>query len=298
MAPPKRHDHEVPVDDELVGRLLRAQAPELADRPRRVVEPTGTDHTLYRLGDDLVARLPIYDGAARQAAKEARWVPFLAPQLPLALPTPYALCEPDEGYPFCWSIVSWIDGERAAPSTIDLERAATDLARFVRTLQSCDATGGPPAGADTGHRGLPLHGWDERVREWIAKAERDDCPVDLPAAVAAWEEVLAAPDWDRPPVWFHGDLPGNLIARDRRLVGVIDSGYGVGDPACDLLAGWTMFRGAARARFFAEVGLDDATITRARGWALAPAFIGLTYYRDVPHLRAMAISAIDGALAD
>jgi aminoglycoside phosphotransferase (APT) family kinase protein len=297
MSPPKRHDHEVPVDEVLVRRLLRAQMPELADRPLRLVEPTGTDHTLYRLGDDLVARLPIYDGAARQAAKAARWVPFLAPQLPLALPMPYALGEPVEEYPFRWSIVSWIDGERAAPSTLDVERAAIDLGRFVRTLQSCDATGGPPAGPDTGLRGLPLHGWDTRVREWIAKVD-GDCAVDLPAAVAAWDEVLRAPDWSGPPVWFHGDLTWNLIARDRRLVGVIDSGYGVGDPACDLMPGWTMFRGAARERFFAEVGVDDATITRARGWALAPGFIGLTYYRDVPHLQAMAITSINGALAD
>jgi aminoglycoside phosphotransferase (APT) family kinase protein len=297
MPPAKRHDDEVPVDEELVRRLLRAQVPELADRPMRVVEPTGTDHTLYRLGDDLVARLPIYDAAARQGVKEARWLPFLAPQVPLALPMPYALGEPGEGYPFRWSIVSWIDGERATPSTVDLDRAAGDLARFVRVLQSCDATGGPRPGPDTGWRGLGLHGWDERVREWIAKAD-DDSPVDLPGAVAVWKEVLRAPDWDRPPVWFHGDLPWNLIARDGHLVGVIDSGYGVGDPACDLMAGWTMFRGAARERFFAEVGLDDATITRARGWALAPAFVGLTYYRDVPHLRAMAINAINGALAD
>jgi aminoglycoside phosphotransferase (APT) family kinase protein len=99
-------------------------------------------------------------------------------------------------------------------------------------------------------------------------------------------------------VWFHGDLAGNLIARDGRLVGAIDSGYGVGDPACDLMPGWTLFRGEARRRFFDEVGLDDATIARSRGWAIAPALIGLSYYRDVPHLFENARSAIEGALAD
>jgi aminoglycoside phosphotransferase (APT) family kinase protein len=108
---------------------------------------------------------------------------------------------------------------------------------------------------------------------------------------------LEAPEWDRPPVWFHGDLPGNLIAKDGRLVGVIDSGYGTGDPACDLLPGWTFFRGGSRQLFFDEVGLDDATITRARGFALAPAFIGVTYYKDVPALRANAIHALESALA-
>jgi aminoglycoside phosphotransferase (APT) family kinase protein len=99
-------------------------------------------------------------------------------------------------------------------------------------------------------------------------------------------------------VWFHGDLSWNLIAKDGRLVGAIDSGYGVGDPACDLMPGWTLFRGEARQLFFEEVGLDDATRIRARGWALAPAFIGLSYYKDVPELQANARVSIEGALAD
>ncbi len=130
------------------------------------------------------------------------------------------------------------------------------MARFIKSLHACDPTGGPRAGSATGLRGLSLRPWDERIREWIAKADE---AFDLGPAIAAWEAVLQAPEWDRAPVWFHGDLTGNLIAREGRLVGAIDSGYGVGDPACDLMPGWTLFRGEARQAFFDAVGLDDAT---------------------------------------
>jgi aminoglycoside phosphotransferase (APT) family kinase protein len=300
MAVAKRHDNEIHVDEALVRRLLRAQFPDWADLPLAGVEETGTDHTLYRLGDDMVVRMPIMEYATRQATRAARWLPFLAPRVPLALPTPLAIGEPGEDYPLHWSVVSWIEGERATADNLDLPRAGVGLGRFIKALHACEATGGPPAGAETGFRGLSLRGWVEPLREWIARL--DDRPdladLDIPAALAAWEEVLAAAEWDRPGVWFHGDLSWNLIARNGRLVGAIDSGYGVGDPACDLTPGWTLFRGDARRQFFDEVGLDEATRTRARGWALAPAFIGLSYYKDVPHLQENARISIQGALAD
>ena len=291
----KRHEHEIDVDDLLVRRLLRAQFPVWADLSLELVEPSGTDHTIYRLGTDMAVRLPIVDGSpAAQAAKEARWLPFLAPRVPLLLPTPIALGVPGEGYPCNWSVVTWIDGERADATNVDSERAAIDLARFIKALHACDTTDGPPAGRDTGFRGLSIARWADRVRNALAELGARD---DLADALAAWDEVLDTPEWDRPPVWFHGDLSGNLIAKDGRLVGAIDSGYGIGDPACDLMPGWTLFRGEARQRFFDEVGLDDATRIRARGWALAPAFIGLHYYRAVPHLQGNAKASIEGALA-
>jgi aminoglycoside phosphotransferase (APT) family kinase protein len=115
---------------------------------------------------------------------------------------------------------------------------------------------------------------------------------------AAWEEAVAADEWDRDPVWFHGDLAGNLIVRDGHLVGVIDSAYGVGDPACDVTPGWSLFTGEARRRYFDELGLDAATITRAKGWVLGPASYGLTYYEKVPFLFEGTIKSIERALAD
>jgi aminoglycoside phosphotransferase (APT) family kinase protein len=236
--------------------------------------------------------MPIRHGH-RQAEREARWLPFLAPQVPLELPVPIAMGEPGEDYPVKWSVVSWIDGEKGSAANMDLGQAAVDLARFIKALQSCDATGGPKAGAATWYRGLPLSVRVEFLKPWIEKLDGE-----FAEQVELWYELVRIPEWDRPPVWFHGDLTWNLIARDAKVVGVIDSPYGVGDPACDLMAAWELFRGDTRRLFLDEVGLDDATIARSRGNALAPALIGVTYYKDIPHLRANALNALEGVLAD
>ncbi|HVC22882.1 MAG TPA: aminoglycoside phosphotransferase family protein [Candidatus Dormibacteraeota bacterium] len=295
MAGTRRHDNEIAVDEGLARRLLQAQFPEWADLGLVLVEPSGTDHTIFRLGHEMVVRFPVMEYATRQAAKEARWLPFLAPQVPLALPVPLAMGEPGEGYRWNWSIVSWIEGQQARADNLDPIPAALDLARFIRALQACDPTDGPPAGADTGQRGLPVRVWVDAVAHY-AEPMKDD-PF-IRRALEVWHEALEVPDWDRPPVWFHGDLSGNLIAREGRLVGAIDSGYGIGDPACDLMPGWILFRGEARQVFFDKVGLDEATQERARGWALGPALIGMGYYRKVPHLLANCRGSIEGALAE
>jgi aminoglycoside phosphotransferase (APT) family kinase protein len=278
-----------------VRELLKAQFPQWAHLRLAPVEPPGTDHTIFRLGQALSVRLPAVEYATLQTAKEAKWLPFLAPQVPLVLPVPLAIGRPGQGYPWDWSIVPWIKGERATPDNIEPARAAEDLARFVRCLQACDAAAGPPAGPGTGKRGLPLHVWVEGVERYTASTRADPL---VRQALSAWDDVLKAPEWAGPPTWFHGDLAGNLIARRGRLVGAIDSGYGVGDPACDLAPGWALFRGEARRVFFAEVGLDEPTRARALGWVLGPDLIGIGYSREVPHLVAHCRARIEVALAD
>ena len=151
---------------------------------------------------------------------------------------------------------------------------------------------GATAGPSTGYRGTSLKP-GANIRDATERASEQ---YDMSRVRDAWEECVEADDWERPPVGFHGDLPGNLIVRQRRLVGVIDSAYGVGDPACDLTAGWILFKGDARERFFDEVGLGEAAKTRARGWLLGPACIGLTYFRDVPAFLADQIATIEAAL--
>ena len=179
----------------------------------------------------------------------------------------------------------WIEGERATPDNIEPASAAEDLARFVRCLRppGLRRRRRSPAGPGTGKRGLSVHVWVEGVEKHTASFQADPL---VRRALQAWEEVLEAPEWDTPPAWFHGDLAGNLIARRGRLVGAIDSGYGIGDPACDLAPGWALFRGEARRVFFAELGLDQASQARALGWVLGPDLIGMGYYREVPHLLA------------
>ncbi|HZN13408.1 MAG TPA: aminoglycoside phosphotransferase family protein [Acidimicrobiales bacterium] len=291
----KRHDDEFLVDEPLVRGLLRAQFPEWADLPMSLLEPQGTDHTIYRLGGEMVVRMPIHEPIPAQTRKEARWVPFLAPQVPLELPMPLAMGKPSDDYPFIWSIVRWIEGDQATADNIDAPQAAVDLARFIKALQVCDTTDGPRPDGANALRGAPI-----RKGEAFVRAALDDLAghYDTTKAEAVWELVRAADGWNRPPVWLHGDLPGNLIARDGRLVGAIDSGYAVGDPACDLMPAWTHFTGADRRTFLDEVGLDDATQIRARGWVLVPALRGMTYYRDVPHLYEKSVRHVELATAD
>ena len=298
MPTETRHDDEIPVDAARVRALLRQQFPQWADLPLTEWHEQGTDHTLFRLGQRMVVRMPVrpFNDAPperQQVWREARWVPFLAPQVPLALPEQLGLGVPTDDYPWHWSIVSWIPGARATSDNIDPLVAARELADFVKALHRIDAADGPKAGSATWGRGLSLRGGAQLIRDAIDRASARH---DTARLRAAWEQAVAADEWDRPPVWFHGDLAGNLIVRDGHLAGVIDSPYGVGDPACDVAPAWSFFTGDARQCFFDELGVDEATKQRARGWVLGPASFGLTYYANVPSLLQRQLEAIEQAL--
>lgn len=269
------HPDEVETDVALVRRLLAGQFPRWAGVAVEPVESYGTDHDIYRLGGDLAVRLPRIGWATAQAATEAEWLPRLAPHLPLAVPVQLARGEPAEGYPFEWSVYEWLPGEDANGTIDDLERAAVDLAAFVKALRGIDTAGAHPRPPRA--RGAPLGELDKGVRGAIAElGER----IDHDAALRSWEESLAAPAWDGDEVWVHGDLlPGNLLVVDGRLSAVIDFGaLNVGDPACDLQPAWNVFSGASRARYRAELEVDDASWLRGRGWALCQAVLALPYY--------------------
>lgn len=271
------HADEIWTDVPLVRRLLAGQFPRWAGLPVTPVESYGTDHDIYRLGDRLVARLPRIGWATRQAATEATWLPRLAPHLPLAVPTPLAMGHPAEGYPFQWSVCTWLPGVNANGSLAGLERAATDLAAFITALRRIDPAGAHPR--RPGARGAPLAENDAVLRRSVdALGDR----IDGAAALLSWQESLDAPAWPGPEVWVHGDLlPGNLLVVDGRLAAVIDfGGLNVGDPACDLQPAWNVFDGASRARFRAELAVDDPSWLRGRGWALYQAVTALAYYWD------------------
>jgi len=141
MAAPKMHADEIDTDVALVRRLLAGQFPQWADLAIDPVVSYGTDHDIYRLGDHLAARLPRIGWATEQAAKEAEWLPKLAPHLPLAVPVQLAMGQPAEGYPFQWSVYEWLPGENANATIDDLDQAAADLAAFV-TAFAPDRRGG------------------------------------------------------------------------------------------------------------------------------------------------------------
>jgi aminoglycoside phosphotransferase (APT) family kinase protein len=290
------HADELDVDVALVRRLLAAQLPEWAALPLEPVASTGTVNAIFRLGDDMAVRLPRREEWG-DLEDELRWLPRLAPQLPLAVPEPLARGEPGQGYPCRWVVYRWLAGEPWAIDRVrDQSDAAADLARFVSVLQGI-GTGGAPS-RSRGGRGAPLAERDAGVRDAI-RASRG--LVDTHAVTAAWEAALDAPLWDRPPVLMHGDLlPGNVLVAHGRLSAVIDWGsLTAGDPACELMAGWTLFSGESREVFRAALSVDDATWARARGWALSVALIALPYYLDTnPDFAANAKAWIAEVLAD
>ena len=296
MAAPKMHADEIETDVALVRRLLAGQFPHWADLPIDPVVSYGTDHDIYRLGDELAARLPRIEWATGQAAKEAEWLPRLAPHLPLAVPAHVATGYPAEGYPFEWSVYTWLPGEDANGTIDDLNQAAVDLAAFVKALRQVDARDAHPR--PRRGRGAPLAELDEQVRRAIAElGDR----VEGDAAVRSWEESLNASGWEGEEVWVHGDLlPGNLLVVDGRLSAVIDfGGLNVGDPACDLQPAWNAFSGESRMRYRAELDVDDASWLRGRGWALYQAVSALPYYWNTnPGMIRQASHALAQVLAD
>ncbi|RSS33306.1 aminoglycoside phosphotransferase family protein [Streptomyces sp. WAC08241] len=263
----------------------------------RAVESAGTDNAVFRLGDELAVRLPKAEGAEGQAEKERYWLPRLAPHLTLPVPVPVGHGVPGEGFDRPWTVCRWLDGDDAyhAPIT-DLAHAAVELGRFGVSLRAADATGGPAS-----FRGGPVTAWEEGAMVPAIEALGADGTLDAAAVTGAWEAVLRLPPWRGDPVWVHADLlPGNLLTRDGRLHAVIDfGGLGTGDPACDMMAAWTLLTADTRPLFREASRVDDATWARGRGWALCWGVVTEAYYRGKnPVLASVAHRTHTEALAD
>jgi aminoglycoside phosphotransferase (APT) family kinase protein len=298
MAPQDTEFTADAIDAALVRRLLASQFPHWADLPLTPAEPQGWDNRTFRLGADLSVRLPSAAGYVPQVEKEHRWLPLLAPQLPLPIPVPLAQGSPGEGYPFPWSVYRWITGEAASVERIrDTTTFATDLAGFLAALQRISADGGPPPGPHNFFRGGPLTAYDAETRSAITALNGE---IDAYRATALWDAALTT-TWHGAPVWVHGDVAvGNLLVREGRLSAVIDFGSsGVGDPACDTVIAWTLFSGESRAAFRQVLPLDDTTWMRDRCWALWKALITLVGSRTIdPAKAAEARRVIEAVLSD
>ncbi|MFF2952444.1 aminoglycoside phosphotransferase family protein [Kitasatospora sp. NPDC057965] len=299
------HADEIPAGEDLVRSLLDAQRPEWAALPLTPAG-AGTDNTMYRLGDELLVRLPRTPDTARSVRKEQRWLPRLAPLLDLAVPEPVHTGVPGEAFPLAWSVYRWIDGAEPGPSNVrDWAGLGSDLAAFVRELHGLDLMGATRADELSWYRGGSLRD----CAEWTTRSLAD-CralagadgggELDVDTLERLWRAALALPEPSAPHVWLHGDLkPTNLLVRDGRLHAVIDFGcLSVGLPDAEHSTAWDL-PPAARRAYRDALDLDEATWTRARAWAIAVAASGISYYwHTYPAFVAECLARLEAILAD
>lgn len=289
----KMHEGEIDINEELVERLVASQLPQFADLPICAMQSTGTVNAIYRLGDHFYARFPLVESWAQDIEKEWYWLPKLAPHLSLRIPEPVAKGQPTSSYLFPWAIYRWIDGHPYRDDLIHNERqAANDLAQFLVELRRVDPLGAPRTGRK------PLRELDAATYVAI---EASRGVIDSDAVALAWRSALEAPAWDGTPVWIHTDLlRSNLLVEGGRLRAVIDfGGIGVGDPAADIIAAWSVFNHIGRSAFHTVLGVDDDTWNRARGYALHQAILIIPYYAETnPGLVTLAKRTVKEVLAD
>ena len=255
---------EVEMSARLVQELVRSQHPDLGDLEIREMSP-GFDNTIWRLGEELVVRVPRREIAVPLIEHEQRWLPELAPRLPLSVPTPIRTGRPSELFAWPWTISKWIRGTPGNAVDADvLTHAAASLGGFFRALHH-DAPGDAPR---NDFRGVPLG-----CHEASFRGRLDDVgsAVRRSDVLRVWQSALDADPWGGAPQWLHGDPhPANLIFDRNVLVGVIDFGdLCAGDPATDLAGGFMAFPFSALPGYFASYGtIDEATTRRTIGWAL------------------------------
>ncbi|MGA8248802.1 MAG: aminoglycoside phosphotransferase family protein [Nocardioides sp.] len=302
------HDDEVPVGIPLARSLVDRLGPPYAGLPLRRLDATGSTNALFRLGDDLLVRIPRQPGGTETIEKERRWLPYVAASLPVPVPEIVAVGDPGYGYPERWSVVRWLDGDVPDSPTGSEEprhALAHDLAAVVTALRKIDV----PARAQRDpalrwYRGEPLAAMDDDVRRLLGECrEIEGLDLDLGACTARWDEALTLPGARRAGEtrWYHGDLLAeNLLVRDGRLAAVLDfGGLSVGDPTVDLAVAWDLLDVEARETFRRASGAEDAAWLRARAWALALAVMTFPYYwTTMPGRCAQRLAMVRGILAD
>jgi aminoglycoside phosphotransferase (APT) family kinase protein len=277
---------EVDLSAELVRRLLAEQHPSLARLPVEFMA-NGWDNVMFRIGDELLARMPRRELGARIMAHEQQWLPVLAPRLPLPVPVPVRIGRPGHGYPWPWSVVPFLPGEPASgAASLDLPAVAVAIGDFLGAMH----VAAPEDAPVNPFRGVPV---GERPAAFFENLRILEGQLDRAAVLRVWEAAIEAPAWSAPPVWLHGDLhPANILVHAGRVSGVIDFGdITSGDPASDLSVAWLLLppdcHEAFRAAYLAagSVVADDALWARAKGWALRLALVFLANSADNPRLR-------------
>ncbi|MFB6849363.1 aminoglycoside phosphotransferase family protein [Streptomyces sp. NPDC056373] len=254
---------EIEISEDLVRDLLREQHPDLAELPIREVAG-GWGNQMWRLGDELAVRMQRMDTSPDLQLKERRWLPTLASRLPLPIPVPLRDGAPSERFPKIWTVMTWVEGTPLDHGSITRgDHAAEALSGFLRALH-VEAPADAPTASDFGAHPKDCTDGFEHFFQEVAPAELADEIREV------WGEAVAAPGWEGPPVWVHGDLhPANVVVANGTLAGVVDFGALVaGDPAWDLAAAWLLLPAGGASRFFDSYAqADEAAVRRARGLA-------------------------------
>ncbi|MBA3536567.1 MAG: aminoglycoside phosphotransferase family protein [Tatlockia sp.] len=269
------------ITPELARKLIDEQFPEFADLPIMSVEKQGQDNRTYRLGKELLIRMPTAGSYALKVPKEQDLLPKIAPYLKIAIPVPIKMGAPSQEYPYPFSIYKWLEGTSINLLVLDddcLEKLAFDLAKFLKELQSIDKVAGPAPGQHNWWRGEHVSVYDKGARKQIAELSTI---IDGDKALKLWD-MACKTKWEKAPVWVHGDFAiGNMLIKEGNLSAIIDfGGMSLGDPACDLVIAWTLLKGRSRQIFIQEMDLDEDTWLRAKAWALWKATFELCQLTD------------------
>jgi aminoglycoside phosphotransferase (APT) family kinase protein len=266
---------------EQTKKLIAEQFPQWANLRASELPEGGWDNRSVRLGEKLIIRMPSAECYASQVDVEQKWLPKLAPLLPVAIPTPVARGNPSESFPWPWSIYRWLPGETVTAEKIpDMRELAIDLANFLLAFHRIPPDDGPASGARNFHRGGLLAEYNRQARTAIKALASIH---DRDAIARIWAAAVKT-RWQQNPVWVHGDFaPRNLLLTNGRLSGVIDFGQlGVGDPACDLAVAWTILKGESRQLFRNAMKMDAATWLRAKAWVVWKSAILITGHSSGP----------------
>lgn len=257
------------------------------------MQSSGTDNALFRIGNDYIVRLPRIDWATKSVHKEFEWVPKIARFLETPISEPIFLGNSDKSYPWPWTVNNWNEGNNPQFEQKDeYAELASDLAIFLNQMHGIRLPNGPSS-----RRGVPLRQLDSETRKSIGQLRGE---IDIESLTSLWDQLSSIPAWNKDPVWVHGDfLSGNILVEHDRLRAVIDfSDVGVGDPACDLVSGWSLLNSPSRKIFRSSLeGIDDDTWERGRGWALSISLIMLPYHKHSnPVLASLARRMIKNVL--
>jgi aminoglycoside phosphotransferase (APT) family kinase protein len=254
----------------LVRRLI-GQFPELRTDSLRLLGE-GWDRAAWLVNKDWVFGFPRRAVAVPGIEREMKFLPLLAPLLPLPIPRPVFFGRPAHGYAWPFFGSAFLPGREVCDVALDDARridAGVEVAAFLRRLHGADVANA--VGADQlpfdPNRRADMTRRVAMTREQVKEIER----LGLWRAPALVARLLAEAEGLPPPeqslAVAHGDLHfRHLLVQDGRPSGVIDwVDVCRADPAIDLQLVWSFLPPRGREAFLRVYGpVTEEQLLRAR----------------------------------